>query len=352
MSQLLNSASKIWREPSSAAKQLLVQLALKILFERLRGAPKPDALALCPAYLAHALEACATAQFREATSSSLVALSAVWSKIEASWVPPEDIRQTAQFKHIDGALSRLSRSTTMGGLRVFHELPTWVDTAAINEEIRDELARGACSTLHEAVNLIELAGDDWCVHVREQVSTVVPIHESRPDEHRSFSTPILPGVIFMSVNGDRLRLSEAIIHEAAHNQLHSFEIVQAIVPGGLTNCTLCYSPWRPDPRPVTGVVHGIFVFQQIVEFYSCLEGTNDHERAYIEWRIALISAQLESALSALCGIPLSSLGEFVRDYATKNCRSHFASPSLVEVARTKVAAHRKRFCEENDWRGA
>ena len=62
---------------------------------------------------------------------------------------------------------------------------------------------------------------------------------------------------------------EAILHEAMHLQLSLIErYIPLIESTGETK--LYYSPWRNEARPARGVLHGLFVFRAIYEFFSIL----------------------------------------------------------------------------------
>ena len=90
----------------------------------------------------------------------------------------------------------------------------------------------------------------------------------------SHSDPGVPLSIFASVppgeGKGRLRLAESIIHECMHLQLTMVEKVLPLVeaPEGRL-----FSPWRQTLRPVTGVLHGFYVFVVVHEFFRVLSRT-------------------------------------------------------------------------------
>ncbi|HEY7403582.1 MAG TPA: HEXXH motif-containing putative peptide modification protein [Candidatus Angelobacter sp.] len=91
----------------------------------------------------------------------------------------------------------------------------------------------------------------------------------------SFSDPAIPFSIFVSVPArvDRrsaLRVAESLVHETMHLQLTLFEVCCPLVDQ-LSNWSM-YSPWKQQPRPAQGILHGLYVFhvlrwmwQQIVQ---------------------------------------------------------------------------------------
>ena len=90
----------------------------------------------------------------------------------------------------------------------------------------------------------------------------------------SHSDPGVPFSIFASVplfeRKGRLRLAESIIHECMHLQLTITEEVLPLVEAPEVRL---FSPWRQTLRPVTGVLHGFYVFAVVHEFFRVLSLT-------------------------------------------------------------------------------
>ncbi len=88
----------------------------------------------------------------------------------------------------------------------------------------------------------------------------------------SHSEPRWPCTIFVSVP-DRedeigaLRLGESIVHEAMHLHLTNRERQTRFVAPG---AGMMRSPWRNEPRPIHGVLHGLYVFSCLSYFFRSL----------------------------------------------------------------------------------
>ncbi|RZJ89524.1 MAG: hypothetical protein EOO20_10770 [Chryseobacterium sp.] len=116
----------------------------------------------------------------------------------------------------------------------------------------------------------------------------------------SYSHPEIPFSIFLSVCEDDsiisdLRVAESIVHESMHLLLTLIEDqIDLIVP--YTKETF-YSPWRDEQRPVRGVLHGLFVFKAIKDFYrllleqDCLE--DQHDQDYLISRLGQIEIEIK-----------------------------------------------------------
>src|SRR5436190_5840778 len=64
-----------------------------------------------------------------------------------------------------------------------------------------------------------------------------------------------------------LRLAENVIHEAMHLHLTIYEHKRRLVRE--LTCQI-HSPWRQTPRPYGGVLHGLFVFACLREYFAQL----------------------------------------------------------------------------------
>lgn len=87
----------------------------------------------------------------------------------------------------------------------------------------------------------------------------------------SYSNPNLPFSIFISLCKDSssissLRVAESILHETMHLKLSLIETFSDIVDTKSSN--LFYSPWREEKRPAQGVLHGLYVFRGVYDFYE------------------------------------------------------------------------------------
>ena len=90
----------------------------------------------------------------------------------------------------------------------------------------------------------------------------------------SYSHPDIPFSIFFSVCENNsiisdLRVAESILHESMHLMLTLIED-HFDLRDNKSNETF-YSPWRDEHRPLRGVLHGMFVFRAIYDFYTLLE---------------------------------------------------------------------------------
>ena len=112
----------------------------------------------------------------------------------------------------------------------------------------------------------------------------------------SFSDPALPFSIFVScppphANYSVERLAEGIIHEALHLQLSLFEKAEPLVMYN-SDDSLIYSPWKGERRTLQGLVHGIYVFGNLREFWSHVVKRRPQNVEFGKARVSAIETEL------------------------------------------------------------
>lgn len=133
--------------------------------------------------------------------------------------------------------------------------------------------------------------------IKKIVKSIVILKAEDPATDVSYSHPDLPFSIFVSVCDQitpttSLRVAESILHEAMHLYLTLIEDVSPMII--LNSNETFYSPWRCEQRPVRGVLHGLFVFKAILDFYSVIRGniTSKAILEFIDDRIRLLKKEI------------------------------------------------------------
>jgi hypothetical protein len=115
---------------------------------------------------------------------------------------------------------------------------------------------------------------------------IVPVLPDPSARGVSASSAHAFGAVAMSAPEDPVTLAVGLLHEAQHSLLnavgHLFELFAQPAPPG-------YSPWRDDPRPASGVLHGAYAYLAVARFWRAEPG----ELAAFEfarWRAAVASA--------------------------------------------------------------
>jgi HEXXH motif-containing protein len=89
-----------------------------------------------------------------------------------------------------------------------------------------------------------------------------------------------------------LRLAEAVVHEAMHLNLTNLEGFEPLVASE----AWIHSPWKSEPRPALGVLHGVYVFACIHRFFRhlCRFPLEDAQERYIKGRFVNIESEIAS----------------------------------------------------------
>ena len=88
----------------------------------------------------------------------------------------------------------------------------------------------------------------------------------------SHSDPLVPFSAFVSVPRrrgptDALRVAESLVHEAMHLQL---TLIERLLPLVEESHQTYFSPWKGTQRPPRGVLHALYVFRAIDNFFRRL----------------------------------------------------------------------------------
>ncbi len=150
------------------------------------------------------------------------------------------------------------------------------------------------------------------------VKCIQVLKQPDPEIDISYSHPDIPFTIFVTVCQDAgptesLRVAESILHEAMHLKL---SLIEEILPLIKPNAAGRYfSPWRDEPRPAKGVLHGLFVFRAVLEYLEELGRRSDANlNSHSQFRIFDIKEELNKLESFLFCPDLTSRGTLL----TKN----------------------------------
>lgn len=167
---------------------------------------------------------------------------------------------------------------------------------------RDEAAiEGLAPKLDKALAWIATASPAIARLIASQIQILVPLRQNATAQF-SFTLSNLPGLLFVGGSDRLLPIVEAIVHETGHARLHHANEIHPLARGEQRE--EYYSPWRNDPRPATGVLHGAYVFALVLAFWiEALDRSGStlgaEDEAYIRSRIALVTVQLREAADVL-----------------------------------------------------
>ena len=151
-------------------------------------------------------------------------------------------------------------------------LSVWIDDTDPYREFGEPQAPRESSS----VNLLEwrklldeawdtLARDHpaWAREVGAGVSVVTPAVGDSASS--GFSSGAAIGAVALPAGQSVPELAESLVHEFQHSKLNMVSRVVDLTGGDAQGHF--YAPWRDDPRPILAMLHGIFAFTAVAEYW-------------------------------------------------------------------------------------
>ncbi|MFD0328906.1 HEXXH motif-containing putative peptide modification protein [Streptacidiphilus monticola] len=95
---------------------------------------------------------------------------------------------------------------------------------------------------------------------------VVPLAAAEPHRPRSASSGDAFGAVLASFPDSAEQFAATLVHEFAHNRLGALFHLQDFYAEG--DGRLRYAPWRDDPRPLGGLLQGVYAFTAVARFWQ------------------------------------------------------------------------------------
>lgn len=121
----------------------------------------------------------------------------------------------------------------------------------------------------------ELLGDAWDILAGEQperarsiahsLRMLAPEPAEEPFRQRSASGAEAFGGVLLSMPDDAAQLAATLVHESQHHKLHALMHLLTLTVEDPT--VGYYAPWRDDPRPISGLLHGAYAFAGVTNFW-------------------------------------------------------------------------------------
>jgi HEXXH motif-containing protein len=186
-------------------------------------------------------------------------------------------------------------------------------------------ARGTLeSILEEAVTIINTVLPAALEEMLETAQYLSPIRprDAGKSELPSFSSPAMPGVIFVGIQQrdgmwtDARHLAEACVHEHFHNRLYLLDEAMPLTIR-MAAPRSYFSPWKRTMRSIDGMLHAIYVFSHLAWFWrrvgDRLPGLQQYADRCVEEQIE----HLETAVATVKTDELTEAGYRVLQASTQ-----------------------------------
>lgn len=149
----------------------------------------------------------------------------------------------------------------------------------------------------------KLLGEAWSLLCRDHPSTAAAIAEGLtcivplPDDGwgiRSASTGEAFGSVLISHPSDAVELALSLVHEFQHTKLGGLIHLGALCEPADNASDWYYAPWRDDPRPLAGLIQGLYAYVGITDFWRRhgeRAGGDDRRSAEFEYTYARLQVR-------------------------------------------------------------
>lgn len=264
------------------------------------------------------------------TSSGTVALSFCWDGSTPGWHSPVRLQMASRNSTISVTLEDSDPYRYYLGV----EPPVFL-SASVSRRWQF-LFEGAVGLLLEdhpaearAINAI------W--------SSLVPLSSGEQFREQSSSSGDAFGSISASLPSDHFQFAVSLVHEIQHAKLGALLHLVDLMEGGESH--VFYAPWRDDPRPLQGLIQGIYAFFGMTRFWrdrAEVNGVGDAALAHFEfalWRMQVGRAVAEAGVQP----ELTRLGQRFLAGIAKTVSSWMSDPvpdSQADLARLAAVDHR------------
>ncbi len=179
--------------------------------------------------------------------------------------------------------------------------------------------------------------------VARELVTLVPLL-ARGLSGISATSRHAPGAVTLTQPRDGTRLAATLVHELQHTRLG---LALELIPlAGRPPGERLYSPWREDPRPLTGLIHGLHAATAAADFWR-IEAQAGQAGPVAAFQYARVRNQMEIALDTLSRLgSLTGAGrilvEAVKDLAVSSARAP-VSPRFSRLAEDVTLDHALRW---------
>ncbi|WP_161952539.1 HEXXH motif-containing putative peptide modification protein [Actinoplanes sp. TFC3] len=119
------------------------------------------------------------------------------------------------------------------------------------------------------------------------LTCIVPVEPDPAARGISATSADAFGAVAISEPADATALAVGLLHEAQHSILNAVQYLFGLLEApGLTG----YSPWRDDPRPASGILHGAYAYLTVTRFWRTQRRDRLAQFEFARWRAAVVAA--------------------------------------------------------------
>ncbi|MEU1757145.1 FxsB family cyclophane-forming radical SAM/SPASM peptide maturase [Micromonospora matsumotoense] len=147
--------------------------------------------------------------------------------------------------------------------------------------------------VRRAVHRLDAEAAGYAAGVRALLRAVVPLRPDPSGRSRSAAARSAFGAVAVTPVFDDAALAVLLVHEVQHLKLDAvLDVCELFDPADARRLRV---PWRDDPRPVEGALHGVYAHLAVADVWRHRSGTEAaaHFRRYREWTDGAVDALLD-----------------------------------------------------------
>lgn len=219
----------------------------------------------------------------------------------------------------------------------------------------DSEARSWQSSLTEAWNVLLRDTPAQTDAIRRGLRSITPMPKGERFRPYSSSSAEAFGGINASLPDEGCELAATLVHEFQHVKLGALTHVAPLVRRAEETqepSELFHAPWRDDPRPLEGVLQGIYAFFGVTRFWRVNRRAADVAHAPLaHFEFALWREAVWSTLGSVRGHErLTPLGRRLLESLLHSCAGWLGDDvpdAPLRLAREALASHRARWREHH-----
>jgi HEXXH motif-containing protein len=182
--------------------------------------------------------------------------------------------------------------------------------------------------LEQAWELLLREQPETAEAMRRGMFSLTPTPAGERFRPRSVSAGDAFGGVEASEPDDAVQLAVTLVHEFQHTKLGGLLHLTPLLTHGSDGIKeLWYAPWRNDPRPLEGLLQGIYAFAGIARFWREHRRATSARSAMAHFEFALWRTHVATAMEQVHHHPrLTPLGTTLLDTLRDHCAQWLAEP--------------------------